>query len=108
MRNIMHKFIQNKIIIIMCREERSFASARESNYCDLCGDFVKRFTEIAYGDYRMYGRPKTGHRWISLWISERKYEKYGISAEDASSIVMQAENDGYMRWIREKIKKCVK
>lgn len=96
----------------MSRAEISFSRYNRYNreykeYNDRCGQTLEYFADLVYEDYKKCGKAGLNSVTLDQWIARRCYEKFGISPLDAISIVNQAKSDGYMRWVREKIRECM-
>ena len=93
----------------MSRMEISMAKSMmdREEYDDKCGQTLEYFTDLVYKDYKQYGKPGLNSVTLDEWVARNCYEKFGIRPLDAVCLVNQAKSDGYMRWVREKIRECV-
>lgn len=92
----------------MSRMEISMAKSMmdREEYEDKCGQTLEYFTQLIYEDY-LY-KSTLNVRTMSEWLNRRCWERFGIEESDAYRIVSQAMEEGYMRWIRERIRRCVR
>lgn len=91
----------------MSRMEISMAKSMmdREEYEDKCGKTLEYFTQLIYEDY-LY-KSTLNVRTLDEWLNRLCWEGFGIEESDAYRIVSQAMEEGYMRWIREQIRKCV-
>lgn len=91
----------------MSRMEISMAKSMmdREEYEDKCGQTLEYFTQLIYEDY-LY-KSTLNVRTLDEWLNRLCWEGFGIEESDAYRIVSQAMSDGYMRWIRERIRRCV-
>ena len=93
----------------MSRLEISFSrySRDYDEYNTRCGQTLEYFADLVYKDYKQYGKPGLNSVTLDEWVARNCYEKFGIRPLDAIGLVNQAKSDGYMRWVREKIRECM-
>lgn len=92
----------------MSRLEVSFTkySREYDDYNEKCGKTLVYFTGLVYDDYVKYGKSGLNSASLDKWVEDKCYQKFGINPLDAVSLVNQAKSDGYMRWVREMIRRC--